>query len=112
MRMNKEDTARMLAEEHYKGPSDIRAIYRLRARDEDREDEPVKLLEVTDETIPVGLEPVYFGSDPANGISYSVIIVEITPAEFDDPDIQKKLREEFGWTKEPVYPRPEVIKTT
>ncbi|MEW6249343.1 MAG: hypothetical protein AB1716_01750 [Planctomycetota bacterium] len=76
--------AQRLAHAHYRVDRSIRDIYRLLAPDgaEDRPREPVKLLEVNEETAMVGLMPVYFTPDAAHGILFPSMILEVRPEEF------------------------------
>jgi hypothetical protein len=45
--------------------------------------EPIKLLEVVEGTMERGIEPIGFTADPARGIEYPSIVVEISPAEYE-----------------------------
>jgi hypothetical protein len=44
--------------------------------------EPIRLLEVNERTIPLGLQGIGFGADPDAGIHFPSIIFEVTPDEF------------------------------
>ena len=44
-----------------------------------RPNEPIKLLEVNENTVPAGIMPIQFGPSPASGLNYPTIIVEVTP---------------------------------
>jgi hypothetical protein len=81
----KEEVAFRLAQSHYVVEPGITQIYRLVKEDleEEQPDEPVKLLEVSEDSLPVGIRPVYFRPHLPSGIVYSSAIVEVTPAEFD-----------------------------
>ena len=57
-------------------------IFRLRSPNESNPKEPIKLLEVNVNTVPVGIDPIYFGAHSGSGIYYPSVIVEITPDEF------------------------------
>ena len=61
----------------------MKTIYRLLSADENSPDEPVKLLEVNEETVESGIEPIYFGPHPASGINYPSALIDITPHEFN-----------------------------
>lgn len=79
----KDEQARYLASEHEKIEPSMFAVYRIVAEgNEEDSQEPVKLLEVNDATVPVGIRPVYFGSDPQNEIFFPTVVVEITSDEF------------------------------
>ena len=45
--------------------------------------EPIKLLEVNQDTTAEGIRPVFFGPHAASGIFYSSVIIEVTPEEYD-----------------------------
>ena len=78
------EVARKLADAHFESEPAIQHIFRYRAApaDEDRDNEPIKLLEVNDETIPVGIQPVYFGPHPGSKIFFPSAIIEITAEEY------------------------------
>lgn len=80
MNPSKTDSARYLAEFHFGFDSDITQIIRLVAPNEDSESEPIKLLEINPEGVPCGVLPISFGA--WEKIPYPSIIVEVTPAEF------------------------------
>jgi hypothetical protein len=82
---DKTEEARRLAEVHYNIESGITEIYRVTGstRDEARPDEPIKLLEVNENTIPSGIMPLLFGPSPTNGFEHSSVIIEVTPDEFE-----------------------------
>jgi hypothetical protein len=55
----------------------------------------VRLLEVNNDTIPVGIQPVYFMQD--KNFPFATCIIEVTQKEFDDIPEQLELPKE--WTK-------------
>ncbi len=81
-------------------------IYRIRgvADVELREDEPIKLLEVNENTVPAGIMPLRFGALPADGIVHSSIIIEVTPSEFERLQ-NRELVLPNGWKVEELLPR-------
>jgi hypothetical protein len=82
----KDQTARALADAHYRVEPDLMTIIRLR-RASDLElltEEPIKLLEVNPATVSSGVMPLQFGPEPAYGIPFSSVIIEVTPEEFDE----------------------------
>jgi len=81
MRPTKDETAQLLANAHFRLDGEVSRIFRIRAPDEDRELTPVKLLEVNESTPEVGIRPVGMAADPARGVFYPSIIVEISPRE-------------------------------
>lgn len=103
----KEEVARILAEFHYRTEPGITEIFRLKSNGEAEElpDEPVKLLEVNEDTIPSGVMPLGFGPSPSDGITYASIIVELTPEEFEEVR-SGQLPLPNDWTIGELIPRP------
>jgi hypothetical protein len=106
---DKLEESRKLAEAHYRVEPGITQIYRITggAEAEVRPDEPIKLLEVNENTIPSGIMPLGFGPAPAHGIHFPSIIVEVTPEEFDRIRSQE-LPLPGGWEVSDLVPRPPV----
>ena len=101
---SRESVARLLARSHFKIEQGITRIFRLIGPDEDGSMEPIKLLEVNKRTVPVGIQPVQFGSHDAGGIHYPSIIVDITPSEFQQ--VKKgTLQLPNGWRLDKEYSR-------
>lgn len=89
--------ARKLAHEHFHTEVGLTQIFRIRghAEVEVNHVEPIKLLEVNENTFSAGVHPLQFG--PANGIPFPSVIVEVTPDEF--AKIQSdQLKLPKGWT--------------
>jgi len=104
---DKETAARSLAALHYQFEPGMREIYRLLADDQAEQDpdEPIKLLEVNKDTIPAGIMPLGFDGVPISG-NYPTVIIEITPAEFDDVRCGKR-EVPVGWRLSSApLPRP------
>src|SRR5207245_1186839 len=82
----KDEVARTLATLHYRVEEGMRRIHRIRGSDaeEERPDEPIKLLEANANTIPTGILPLPFRPLPAAGIHFRSVIAEVTPAEYRD----------------------------
>jgi hypothetical protein len=102
------EVADQLAQTHYAVEPGISHIFRvvIAGSGEDAPDEPIKLLEVNEDTLPYGVRPVYFRPHPSSGIVYPSAIIEITPAEFErltrgDADI----RLPDGWNIDRLIPR-------
>ena len=78
------EVARELAKKHYEIESGITQIIRFTDPADAMFDrtEPIKLLEVNENTVASGVMPLYFGPAPASGIPYSSVIVEVTPDEY------------------------------
>jgi hypothetical protein len=82
---DKDETAAELAQAHFSVEPGIIAIYRVVAREREQQStEPVKLLEVNTRTPAAGIRPVHFGPDPAAGIRYASVVIEVTPDEYED----------------------------
>ena len=82
---SKDVAAKTLARKHYEVEEGLTRIFRLIGPNdaEAAESEPIKLLEVNEATVPSGVMPLHFGAIPDLGIPYPSIIVEVTPAEYD-----------------------------
>jgi hypothetical protein len=81
----KASVARELAKKHYQVEAGLNKIIRCSgaADVEFRPLEPIKLLEVNENTVPSGVLPLHFGPAPASGITFPSIIVEVTPEEYE-----------------------------
>ena len=79
----KDETARTLAEAQFRLDQGITRIFRIVEADESNGSRPVKLLEVNPMTTEVGISPVGMTADHARGVFHSVVVVEITPDEFE-----------------------------
>jgi len=94
-----------LAQIHYESAS-TSAIYSAYASvgAENDASQPIKLLEVNEDTIPTGIVPLRFGPLPERGIPFSSTIIEVTPEEFEK--IQSgELRLPEGWETRRLVPR-------
>lgn len=69
--------------------------------------EPIKLLEVNENTVPSGVMPLRFGPAPASGIPFPSVIIEVTPDEFQRICAQE-LRLPEGWKFEAKLPKSEI----
>ena len=93
----KESMALWVANAHRGLDSGITKIFRLVAPGHEASPaEPVKLLEVNENTTVSGIVPVYFTPHPATGLHYPTIIVEVHPSEFDLLQ-DRKLALPNGW---------------
>ncbi len=79
---SKDDVARDLGRSHADPGSGVLAVYRLVAPKEDDDEEPVKLLEVNENTVERGVEPLFFGPHRTTG-GFPLVVVDVTPREFD-----------------------------
>ena len=79
---DKDEAAIRLAHIHYESAS-TQVVFRAHADVEVSRgvDEPIKLLEVNQDTIPSGIVPLHFGPVPESGINYDSVIIEVTPEE-------------------------------
>lgn len=94
---SKDTVAVRLATAHFQVDSAIEKIVRILApgREEDPS-EPIKLLEVNQDTPKQGIMPILFGPDASWGIDYPSIIVEVRPEEYQEIQ-HKKLNLPNGW---------------
>ncbi len=82
--LSKDDQARELAQKHYEIEDGITQIIRVTQSPEVEKSptSPIILLESNSNTVPSGVTPIHFGADPASGIHFPTVIVEVTPEEF------------------------------
>ena len=82
---DKNAQARGLAEAHCRYEGGVTAVFGISggADVEVRPDEPIKLLEVNENTIPTGVMPLYFDAAPERGIHFPTVVMEVTPNEFE-----------------------------
>jgi hypothetical protein len=85
MDRSKNAVAQRLAEAHYAIEPGIGVIVQLVASPEREADpkEPIKLLELNENTTTHGIQPVFFGPHAASGIFFPSVIIEVTPYEFE-----------------------------
>lgn len=95
---SKLETAAELAKKHFGVEPYLKRIFLLEPVDEGDPDEPIKLLEVMEGTLERGIEPIGFVPDPAHGIEYPVVIVDISPNEFEAIREGKLVLDNEGWT--------------
>lgn len=102
----KENTAKILAQAHYRVEPGISRIFRIVGPKtvEAQPSEPVKLLEINEDTLPLGIRPIGFDAVPAMGIDWPSVIVEVTPDEFSEIE-QGRLPLPPGWQIEGEIPR-------
>jgi hypothetical protein len=105
----KDEEARRLADSHYEVEPGISQIYRVTTSEEleAMDEEPIKLLEVNEFTIPSGIMPLKFGPLPSRGIHFRSIIIEVTPEEFRKIRT-RELTLPAGWSVGELLPRPVV----
>lgn len=86
MSQSRDAAADSLAQAHYAVDPGVQLIIRLVA-EADREmdpKEPIKLLEVNENAVGGGIQPLFFGPHPASGMLFSSVIVDVTPEEYDE----------------------------
>ncbi len=96
-RMTRKQTAEALAKAHYSVEPNLLRVVVLEPVDETNETAPIALLEVVDGTIERGIEPVSFAADPARGVDYPSMIVEVSPREYEDIRNQTLDMRCHGW---------------
>jgi hypothetical protein len=107
----KDEEAIELARKHYRIETGLTQVFRLTgaADVEVRPTEPIKLLEVNENTVPSGIMPIQFGPSPASGLHYPSIILEVTPDEFQKIQHQE-LKLPNGWKVGDLIPRPAAVE--
>jgi hypothetical protein len=102
----KDEEATELARMHYEVETGMIQIFRITGSSEIevKPTEPIKLLEVNENTVPSGIMPIQFGPSPASGLHYSSIILEVTPDEFQKIQTNE-LKLPNGWTVGEPIPR-------
>lgn len=103
----KDEEAVELARKHYEFETGLTKIFRLKGAPEAeyRSGEPIKLLEVNENTVPSGILPLRFGPAPHVGLHHPSIIVEVTPDEFRMIQ-RRELALPHGWEVGELIPRP------
>lgn len=97
MRRTKLETAKKLAEAHRSVDSDLKHVYLIEPLNEIDKNDPIRLLEIVEGTLELGIEPISFAADPGRGIEYPSIIVEISPKEFKKREQLKSALSSRGW---------------
>jgi|ERR1035437_3076412 hypothetical protein len=82
MKKSKLETAKSLAEGHFRVEPNLKHIHLIEPLDEQDPKDPIRLLEVVEGTLAMGIEPIGFTADPAHGIDYPSVIIEISPEEY------------------------------
>lgn len=109
--MSKDEEAVDLARRHYEIEPGMLDVIRFTdtAEVEISPAEPIKLLEVNENTVPAGIMPIYFGPAPSAGFLCPSVIVEITPEEYEKVK-SKELALPPGWKFPLAIPRPTAAK--
>ncbi len=105
--MQKSQAAMELAKVHYQLEGGLTQIFHItdRAEVEVVQAEPIKLLEVNENTVPSGVMPLHFGPAPEIGVGYPSVIVEVTPEELAKIRSQE-LKLPAGWLHWEELPKP------
>ena len=103
---NKNNEALELARKHYQIESGMTQIFHVvgSSEIEVRPNEPIKLLEVNENTVPSGIMPLHFGPLPTSGLHYSSVILEVTPDEFEQIQ-NEQLKLPNGWKVGALIPK-------
>ena len=102
MQKSKLDAAKRLAKAHFDVDSDVKQVYLLEPLNEKDEKDPIKLLEVVEGTLEMGIEPIAFAADPTRGIDYPSVIVEVSPEEYSNSGRLRDALKMRGWTLGPA----------
>lgn len=99
--------AKELADRHFELESGLTHVYNITEHSDANmvHAEPIKLLEVNENTVESGIMPLHFGPAPAIGIPYSSVIIEVTPKEFEKIR-SHELKLPDGWEIGDELPRP------
>ena len=92
MKKSKLETAKSLANAHFQVEPNLKRIHLMHPINDQDANDPIKLLEVVDGTIERGIEPVSFTADPAHGVEYPLMIIEISPTEYESIRTAGKVR--------------------
>lgn len=108
--ITKDEFAQKLPNLHYNVETGMMGIYRLQSAEggETNPNEPIKLLEVNEDTIAAGVMPLHFGAFPSRGLDYPTVIIEITPEEFEQVKANQ-LKLPNGWQLGPEIPKPTLL---
>jgi hypothetical protein len=89
MKEQKLQAAKRIAKAHARVDSDVKAIFLLEGKDEDKTTEPIKLLEVVEGTMESGVEPISFAPNPGRGVPFTSLIIEVSPREYESMKEEK-----------------------
>jgi len=92
--MSKDETAKRLADAHFEIEPSVTRVIRYTSDCEASADEPIKLVEINDDTVPAGILPVFFG--PSGAYPYPSAIIEVTSDEYQRIQ-QEELVLPDGW---------------
>lgn len=103
--LTKDQAAQELANAHFSVELGLLQIVRLLApaQIEANPKEPIKLLEVNNNAVPLGIKPVFFGSDAQT--PFPSVVVDVTPEEYDRI-VKNELKLPNEWRLDCEYTRP------
>jgi hypothetical protein len=108
--VDKDAAAEALITVHFEVEPGLRSVYRILSEREAEPDEPIKLLEVNENTIETGrVEP--FGFAATSDSSYACVIAEVSPDELEQ--LQRKLipmPSNWSLERSKLYPRPQAAE--
>lgn len=95
--LTKDQTAQFLADAHFRLDQGVSRVFRVLESDEKDDHKPLKLLEVNEMTSEAGIMPIAMPADPGRGIDYFVVVIEVSPGEFERLN-RGELQLPHGWT--------------
>ena len=93
---SKDEVAEDLANRHFAVEAGMRRVLRIRGRTEADPGDPIKLLEVNDNTVSAGIQAIQFRPNPKMGIDFPSLIIEVTPEEYEKIE-SREWRLPEGW---------------
>jgi len=97
VKRSKSETAKNLAQAHFRNEPKLKHVRLLEPLNEGDPRDPIKLLEVVEGTIERGIEPIAFPANPGLGIDYPVLIIEVSPREFQNILDNAAVLGSHGW---------------
>jgi len=99
------EEAKRLAQIHYESGSTSQVyIATSSTGGQENPEDPIKLIEVNDDTLPSGIVPLQFGPLPNLGITHVSTIIEVTGEEFQQIE-SGELQLPPGWeNRTPIHP--------
>jgi hypothetical protein len=79
---SKMEAARDLAKMHFEVEEGLKQVFLLTSTNEEDPREPIKLLEIVEDAVESGIQPISFPPDTSRGIEYPSMIVELSTREF------------------------------
>jgi hypothetical protein len=98
VKRSKSETAKSLAKAHFRNEPKLKLVRLVEPLNESDPSDPIKLLEVVEGTIERGIEPIAFPANPRLEIDYPVLIIEVSPREYQDILNNATALNARGWT--------------